>query len=745
MKGKGLKQRFMGTFLSCVLALSAVVGTPMTANAEGVTAADKEVLTGTEWWQGSQTGSNKTMSGDGTWTWEVHASALVNGYGAFNVEIVDPNVNGFITTGSDKNAWTAEGFDPVKATISGIPDETERGSSLVEGHTYAVTVTRSGNAFTVRYLDHTTGSEICTLGITLGETVGTEVVTHVIAQVGTYATAFYEGASIPEPDDPGTDDPGTDDPGTDDPGTDDPGTDDPGTDDPGTDDPGNIFLECGGFRSTHTNGFEITPEVFTYAFHSTTNSNALNNWDTPVFVVFHSEDSKVNGGGYKEYAVLRSDNFALDGGVAIKTSEAFPEGFDWAAWQAANRAGVDCAVTTQLYNGYALIGVTNNGITTTYVVPVDSSVKNYVSLSGENCVLSNGQPSTQHIDLSAAKAKADEMTSTPTNVFLDCGDFWTAHTDGFAITEQLQSYAFHSQTYGNALNNWETPLYVIFHSSDAKVNGENYREYGVLRSDNWFWDGAGMEFPMIQATYALPEDWAAWQESNRAGADCIVSTQLYNGCALIGISNNGVTNTYAIRIDPTVTNYLSLTGEHCTLSNLQPTDQHINLGEAQVYADVLAGYSHNPYIPAAAPTGEVKTVEGGEVLAGSAWWTGMAIGSNQPMSGDGTWTWMVQASSLIDGYGAFSVEIYDPATNGYITTGSDKNAWTAEGFDPTRASVSGVAAELASNLVEGHTYAVMVTRSGNTFTIRYVDYTDGTEVCTLTVTPGETVGNDVMT
>lgn len=69
-------------------------------------------------------------------------------------------------------------------------------SKLVQGHTYAVTVTRSGNTFTVRYADHTTGKEICTLVITPGEIAGRDVQIHVMAQVGTFATAFSAGTLI---------------------------------------------------------------------------------------------------------------------------------------------------------------------------------------------------------------------------------------------------------------------------------------------------------------------------------------------------------------------------------------------------------------------------------------------------------------------------------------------------------------------------------------------------------------------
>ncbi len=78
--------------------------------------------------------------------------------------------------------------------VSGVPSQLD--SKLVEGHTYAVTVTRSGNTFTLRYADHTTGKEMCTLAITPGEIAGKDVQIHVMAQVGTFATSFNAGTLI---------------------------------------------------------------------------------------------------------------------------------------------------------------------------------------------------------------------------------------------------------------------------------------------------------------------------------------------------------------------------------------------------------------------------------------------------------------------------------------------------------------------------------------------------------------------
>lgn len=543
-------------------------------------------------------------------------------------------------------------------------------------------------------------------------------------------------------------------------------------DDPGDDDPvpeGTFELVDnsgdGAFKSKSPR-IEITDVEQTYTFKSKTNASADKNWDTPAFFVYSGENELFAG---------RSDVWGWALSDPANDINHLPKGYnyqspfddptfvvDWPSWLAANKGEVECKITMRQVGNYAVVAFSNNGVTSITTIPTSGTVS--VALSGEHCILtdivrSNDDP----LDLSAAIAQiptdepgTDEPgTDTPGGVFLDCPGWWQAHTAGMEITEEPQTYTFHSKTYGGATANWNTPVFVVFSSEDGLVKeagDEGYTEYGVIRSDHFHWGDSISETSVVYpAGFDADWDasWAAWQAANRAGVDCTVTTQLYNGYALVGVSNNGITTTYAININPAVKNYLSLTGELCTLSNLQTSDQHIDLTAAKAGADAgiapsnNTNNSNNSSAPAA-PASSVQAIAGGEVLSGSAWWSGMAIGSNQPMSGDGTWSWVVQATSLMDGYGAFSVEVYDPATNGYITTGSDMNAWTAEGFDPAKAMVLGVPAELASNLVEGHAYVVTVTRSGNSFTVQYVDFTDNKEICTLTIVPDEMVSNDVV-
>ena len=184
--------------LAMVLAAAMVFSTPVAVNKTVSVAAEKEsayeTLTGTAWWTGSQKGKDYSVNANSTTVLYVEAQALDNGDGAFNVEVqgvvtgkwtdqgTEKDGGYFFTTGSDKNAWTAEVSAGV-GTISGIPET--KNSELVEGHIYKITVKREAKDITLSYFDTTANESYCEFKWTDGN-MPEEANVHIIAQVGTY-------------------------------------------------------------------------------------------------------------------------------------------------------------------------------------------------------------------------------------------------------------------------------------------------------------------------------------------------------------------------------------------------------------------------------------------------------------------------------------------------------------------------------------------------------------------------------
>lgn len=68
-------------------------------------------------------------------------------------------------------------------------------------------------------------------------------------------------------------------------------------------------LDCAVFFTAHTKGVAVGTEGVTIKFKNKTNDAATDNWHTPVFVIYTGDEPVVNGAGYTEYGVMRSDAY----------------------------------------------------------------------------------------------------------------------------------------------------------------------------------------------------------------------------------------------------------------------------------------------------------------------------------------------------------------------------------------------------------------------------------------------------
>lgn len=390
---------------------------------------------------------------------------------------------------------------------------------------------------------------------------------------------------------------------------------------------------CTTLGAVKSQGLTVSTEPTTWTFTSTSNAEALNNWETAAVDV-------TSGSGWE--LTIRSDSFAVSNannwgtaGEEAFGGKSYPS--DWASWLAANQTGVSCKVTAQTIAGsdsnYIIVGFSNNGVTNIYIVPTEASSDSVqVYLTGENCVLTDLQTSTAHIDLSAAAASVGTKdpepsepettepdtsvpettepetsepgtegtepteTETPSGWEVDCPTWWGGHSAPVTITENIQSWTFTSTSYPEAENNWETATAVIWRSDNGVMNGPNYLEELLVRSDSYavseefFWGTNGQN---SFNTKQYPADWESWLADNKAGASCTVTAQLVNGYIVVGFSNNGVTNVYVVPQNTTLTSsvYLSLTGEKCKLTGWSSTTNHIDISAAVAYA---AGQSNTP-------------------------------------------------------------------------------------------------------------------------------------------------------
>ena len=136
-----------------------------------------------------------------------------------------------------------------------------------------------------------------------------------------------------------------------------------------------------------TNGLKIT-------FHSMSLPTATLIWHCPFIILFHSDDKKVNGEGYREFALIRIDgeywetDEAVRNEIIVRKRDAF---IGWDDWKKRNKEGIDCTVTFTR-KGNTITTVTENmGIYIKNVTALeeDDTKDIYAVLSGDQVALTN--------------------------------------------------------------------------------------------------------------------------------------------------------------------------------------------------------------------------------------------------------------------------------------------------------------------------------------------------------------------
>ena len=152
-------------------------------------------------------------------------------------------------------------------------------------------------------------------------------------------------------------------------------------------------VQVDGIRSASSAGVPLEDSM-RLAFHTMSLPTARLIWHCPYIILYHADDGKVNGKGYREYAVVRLDgeNWDNDSGAKNRIVVNQEEDFDgWDAWKAGNKAGFDCRVEfTRKGNRITVstknLGLSVKGIT---VLPEGAGRTVYTALTGDQVALTN--------------------------------------------------------------------------------------------------------------------------------------------------------------------------------------------------------------------------------------------------------------------------------------------------------------------------------------------------------------------
>ncbi len=145
-------------------------------------------------------------------------------------------------------------------------------------------------------------------------------------------------------------------------------------------------------RNASTEGILIRDEVI-IDFHTMSLPSANLVWHCPYIVIFTSEDKKVGGKGFREFALIKlngessgNDSHAKNT-LIMKKSDEFP---GWDQWKEKNKAGMECSVRIVRKGSRIIVTTENLGIAienTTVISKKTDAV--YAALTGDQVALTD--------------------------------------------------------------------------------------------------------------------------------------------------------------------------------------------------------------------------------------------------------------------------------------------------------------------------------------------------------------------
>ncbi len=154
-------------------------------------------------------------------------------------------------------------------------------------------------------------------------------------------------------------------------------------------------VQVDSIRSAATEGIPVKNGM-RLSFHTMSLPTARLIWHCPYVVLFSSRDGRVNGEGYREYAVIRLDGENREDECSAQTRISVKREADfenWESWKKRNKEGFDCTVSFAREGGRVTISTRNLGLAvkSETMLPENRPAGEtlYAALTGDQCALTN--------------------------------------------------------------------------------------------------------------------------------------------------------------------------------------------------------------------------------------------------------------------------------------------------------------------------------------------------------------------
>lgn len=338
-------------------------------------------------------------------------------------------------------------------------------------------------------------------------------------------------------------------------------------------------LICDDYRSAVSEGIVITNEMTNIKLTSTPVPGYPAEKSMPSIVLFDSLDARIHQDEkniarlmYFEYGEIR-----FDGNVVRKGARKMQPNITGHSSGDNDQGSVSYNIEAVKVKDHLKLKIMSDKETIDIIVALPDSARwAYICLTGEHCQISNVS-----IDRSDEKVPSDYIPRIAEEIsYIDgpAGDipniqadgYRSATTDGIHLKNKLK-ISFHTMSLPTARLVWHCPYFSIFSSDNGKINGPDFREYGLVRLDGENWDSA--DFGSNKITVNKTEkfvNWDTWKAQNKDGFDCEVSLERKGDTVTLITANCGIEITNITTInDPSKEVYISLTGDQCAITNIR--------------------------------------------------------------------------------------------------------------------------------------------------------------------------------
>ena len=327
-------------------------------------------------------------------------------------------------------------------------------------------------------------------------------------------------------------------------------------------------------RSNVSKGILITerPTQITFKFRP----DKAGNTPKPSFVLFdsldghyHWEGKKINERKYREYCEID-----IEGNV---------ERSDIRDYKIKQLRADDSSLEKNQYKIQAVrfkdhaqivISERGNCYEITLALPDNTSFL-YIGFTGEHCCIYD-----MSMSRSEKKIGRDSIIRiAPPISFIDGpeGDIPSVQVDGYrtdfsrpvTVVDGME-ISFHTKCLPTARLIWHCPYCVIYSSDDCEVNGENYKEYALMRLDGETWNSRddSVNFQKVDKSEFI--GWDEWKLKNMEGFNCTIRFER-KGNKIVAYSNNfgiNIKNYTEVKGNPEEI-FVALTGDQVVLTDIR--------------------------------------------------------------------------------------------------------------------------------------------------------------------------------